>query len=130
MESLIPKKYQCFNNLFYDLKDIDDAFAQIKYNTGIQNKWIENQSIYQDEVNKNESIHLINQMIENLIQAREQIPQNVEIDKNALNTTMASLLGNFMKDNTIGFELTSSVSNSTVALANNQQQLSDSIQQM
>ena len=28
-------------------------------------------------------------MIENLIQAREQIPQNVEIDKNALNTTNA-----------------------------------------
>ena len=130
MNEIFPEKYSCFIDLFTELKELNTILVQLSSNTDIQSKRIETQQTNEITLEKERNVAILDQMIQQIMQVKDQINQGLSVDKNSLNLALADYMAGFMQKQPNSINVEQKVSDSTNLLANYQQKLQEMMQKL
>lgn len=130
MNSVFPEKYACFINLFDDFEKINNTLSNLRLFAKRQDESINFQNKKEKETLKAEKSTAIDQMINQLLQAKAQVSQDLTIDSDSLVTAFQSLLSELNKEQTNSIQVDQTVINRTSQLDDYQIALSQAMQKL
>lgn len=127
---VFPEKYSCFFELFEELKELSTILTQLNYNERIVNREIDSQQLKEFDLKKVRKEEILNKMIQQLIQAKNLVNQEMPVDTNGLSLTLQDCWRDFTNEKVNSIDVEQGVVDANNLLSHYQQRLQETIQKL